>query len=155
RRSPGTTRSPLPLEEGAFDRVLCSLVADHIADLAGLFRELRRLCRAGGFVVFSAPHPALLLRGVRARFIDPRTGRRVRPVSYPHQLADYLRAAVGAGLALDRVSEHVVDKALADRCARARPYLGWPLLLLLRLAPGARASPWLTRCGCPGKTVRA
>jgi hypothetical protein len=44
---------------------------------------------------------------------------------------------VDAGLALDRVSEHRVDEALADRCARARPYLGWPLLLLLRLAPAS------------------
>jgi malonyl-CoA O-methyltransferase len=128
--------TPLPLEAGLFDRVLCSLVGDHIADLAALFRELRRLCRADGFVVFTAPHPAILLRGVRARFIDPGTGRRVSPLSYPHQLSDYLTAAVGAGLALDRVSEHAVDEALADRCARARPYLGWPLLLLLRLAVG-------------------
>jgi malonyl-CoA O-methyltransferase len=127
---------PLPLASAAFDRVLCCLVTEHIADLAGLFGELRRLCRPDGFVVVSAMHPALLLRGVQARFIDPATGRRVSPFSYPHQMADYVMAAVRAGLALDHLSEHPVDDALAARSARGRKYLGWPMLLLMRLAPG-------------------
>ncbi|PYO55514.1 MAG: hypothetical protein DMD83_19260 [Candidatus Rokuibacteriota bacterium] len=36
---------PLPLAGGAFDCVLCCLVAEHIPDLAALFRELGRVCK--------------------------------------------------------------------------------------------------------------
>jgi malonyl-CoA O-methyltransferase len=131
---------PLPLKSESFDRVLCCLVADHIADLHGFFRDLRRLCRPGGCVVFSVMHPAMLLRGVQARFIDPDTGRRVSPLSFPHQIADYVMAAVRAGLTLDHMSEHALDSALAPHSPRGRKYLGWPLLLLLRLSPGQRPS---------------
>jgi malonyl-CoA O-methyltransferase len=127
---------PLPLPPAAFDRILCCLVADHIADLEKLFRELRRLCRTGGSVLFSVMHPAMLLRGVQARFIDPGSGRRVSPLSYPHQVADYVMAAVRAGLTLHHLSEHAVDAALAARSPRGNRYLGWPLLLLMQLVPG-------------------
>src|SRR3989440_1878490 len=65
---------PLPLPNAAFDRVLCCLVLDHIADVDSLFAELRRLCRPNGFVNISVMHPAMLLRGVQARFTDPETG---------------------------------------------------------------------------------
>jgi malonyl-CoA O-methyltransferase len=127
---------PLPLPAGAFHRVLCCLVADHIADLEALFRELRRLCGSDGMILFSVMHPAMMLRGVRARFIDPATGRRTYVASYPHEISDYVMAAVRAGLALDHLSEHAVDEALASRSERARRYLGWPLLFLMRLSQG-------------------
>lgn len=127
---------PLPLETAAFDRVLCCLVIDHIADLVGLFREGKRICRPDGFLVTSVVHPAMMLRGVQARFRDPATGREIRPQSCPHQIADYVMAATGAGLVFDHLSEHVVDAELAARCPRGQKYLGWPLLLLMRLRPG-------------------
>jgi malonyl-CoA O-methyltransferase len=126
---------PLPLDAGSFDRVLCCLVLDHIPNLVGLFQELGRICRPRGFVIVSVVHPAMLLRGVQARFIDPASGCRVRLQSYPHQIADYVMAAVRAGLVLDHLSEHAVDQALADRSERAQKYLDWPLLFLMRLAP--------------------
>jgi malonyl-CoA O-methyltransferase len=125
--------NPLPLESNSFDRVLCCLVVDHIADLNAFFRELHRLCRPGGFVLVSTMHPAMLLRGVQARFIDPVSERRIYPESYPHQTADYVMSAVRAGLTLDHLSEHSVDAELAARSARAAKYLDWPLLLLMRL----------------------
>jgi hypothetical protein len=45
-------------------------------------------------------------------------------------------AAIRAGLALEHVSEHAADAALAARSPRAAKYLGWPMLLLLKLVPG-------------------
>jgi len=126
---------PLPFEDGTFDRVVCGLVVDHIADLDGLFREMHRVCRPSGFVVVSVMHPAMMLRGVQARFKDPATGRETRPASCPHQLSDYIMAAVQAGLTFDHLSEHAVDEALANRLERARKYLGWPMLFLMRLEP--------------------
>ena len=127
---------PLPLANGAFDRVVCGLVLEHIADVRTLFSELRRICRADGFLVISAMHPAMMLRGITARFTDPATGRETRPHSHAHQISDFVMAAVHAGLMLDRLSEHVVDEALAARMERARRYLGWPMLFMMRLRPG-------------------
>ena len=44
-------------------------------------------------------------------------------------------AAVRAGLRIDHISEHVVPDELATRMERARRYVGWPMLLMLRLRP--------------------
>lgn len=125
----------LPLADRAFDRVLSCLVLDHIGDLAAFFAECRRICRPDGFVLVSVMHPALMLRGIQARFIDPDTGRDVRPRSHPNTIADYVMGALQAGLRLDHLSEHVVDAELASRAPRAVKYVGWPLLLLLRCRP--------------------
>ena len=45
-------------------------------------------------------------------------------------------AAIRSGLTTEHVGEHAVDAALAARSPRAAKYLGWPMLLLLKLAPG-------------------
>jgi 2-polyprenyl-3-methyl-5-hydroxy-6-metoxy-1,4-benzoquinol methylase len=127
---------PLPLQSAAFDRVLCCLVVEHIANLDSFFGELRRLCKPDGFAIVSALHPAMGLRGVQARFIDPATGRRVCPRSYPHQISDYVMAGLRAGLTLSHLSEHRVDAALAARSPRGSKYLGWPLLLLMQFLRG-------------------
>jgi ubiquinone/menaquinone biosynthesis C-methylase UbiE len=127
---------PFPLESAAFDRVFCCLVLDHISELDRFFRELRRLCRPSGWVVISVMHPAMSLRGVQARFIEPRSGRRISPAGHAHCMSTYLMAAIRAGLTLEHVSEHVVDAALASRSPRAGKYLGWPMLLMMKLVPG-------------------
>ncbi len=122
-----------PLADGAFERVVCGLVVEHIADLPFFFGELGRICRTDGFIVVSAMHPAMFLRGISARFSDPATGRETRPQSHPHHISDLVMAALGAGLRLDHISEHAVDAALAARLPRAEKYVGWPMLVMLRL----------------------
>ena len=126
----------LPFDDASFDRVVCGLVLEHIADTGRFLAELQRVCRPDGFLVLSAMHPAMMLRGITARFTDPQSGRETRPQSYPHQISDYVMAAVHAGLRIDHISEHVVPEALAARMERARRYVGWPMLLMLRLRPG-------------------
>jgi hypothetical protein len=76
-----------------------------------------------------------MLRGVQARFTDPATGRQTRPYSAPHQICDYVMAAVRADLRIDHLSEHAIDEAVAAVSPRARRYLGWPMLLLMGLRP--------------------
>jgi malonyl-CoA O-methyltransferase len=123
---------PLPFPTAAFDRVLCCLVLDHINDLQNFFAELRRVCRESGFVIISVMHPAMSLRGIQARFIEPGSGRRIGLASYEHQVSDYLMAAMRVGLILEHVSEQAVDAELVARSDRAEKYLGWPMLLLIR-----------------------
>jgi malonyl-CoA O-methyltransferase len=79
-------------------------------------------------------HPAMMLKGVQARFTDPASGRETRPASQPHQLSDYVMAALAAGARIEALSEHAADEALAQRVPRAARYIGWPLLLMIVLA---------------------
>ena len=132
--------APLPFPEHTFDRVLCALVLDHISNLNSLFGEMRRVCRPSGRVVITAMHPAMMLRGVQARFRDPQSGEEVRPASVPNQLSDYVMAAARAGFAFDHLSEHAVDEALANRLERARRYIGWPMLFLMALRPAPQSN---------------
>lgn len=126
----------LPLEDGAADRVLCCLVMEHVADLTALFRELGRACAPAprGAIIVSAMHPAMMLRGVQARFHDPRTGARTQPASLPHQVSDYVMAALSARLTIEHLGEHAVDDALATEHPRGARYVGWPMLLLMKLS---------------------
>ncbi len=126
---------PLPLRDHHFDRVICCLVLDHIHNVGGLFREMKRICRHDGFIAISVMHPAMMLRDVQAQFHDPVSGATVRPRSAPNQISDYVNAATASRLRIDHMSEHVIDEEVASRYSRAIKYLGWPVLLLFRLMP--------------------
>jgi len=129
------TDLPLPLPAGSFDRVLCALVVDHIAELADFFAELGRLCCDDGRIVVTVMHPAMMLKGTQARFVDPDTGRETRPESHASLIADYVNAAIESGVQILQVGERSVDDELAARIQRAEKYLGWPMLWWMELAP--------------------
>lgn len=124
----------LPFADRSFDRVLSALVLEHIADLHHFFGELRRVVRDDGWVVVSAMHPAMFLRGISAAFVDE-GGEEVRPRSYPMTLSDYVMAAVERGLVLREIRELSPDEGLAMRNERARKWIGWPAVVVLRLVP--------------------
>lgn len=141
-------RSRLPLADAAFDLGICCLVLDHIADVAALLREMRRVVKPGSPLVISTMHPAMMLVGTQARFQDPESGDRVYVESSPNQLSDYIRAAVANDLAIAHISEHAVDAELARALPRAEKYLGWPMLLMLKLrVPQAKAGAHSTAAG--------
>jgi ubiquinone/menaquinone biosynthesis C-methylase UbiE len=128
--------APLPFASGTFDRVLNALVLEHVRDLPPFFAELGRVCKPDGSIVLSAMHPAMMLRGVTARFVDD-AGEEIRPQSYPNQISDYVMASLAAGLRLLHISEHPVDADLAAQLPRAARYVGFPMLLTMKLAPTA------------------
>ncbi len=132
-------RERLAIDDASFDLVVCALVLDHIHDLERFFTELGRLCRPGGAIVATVMHPAMMLKGVQARFIDEQTGRRVSLESAPNTIADYVNAIVSVGLQIDRLEEHVVDETVVSRLPRGKPYLGWPICLAMRLRPEGEA----------------
>ncbi len=134
---------PLPFAPESFDRVVSCLVLEHVRDLDGFFREIARVCRRDGAAVLTAMHPAMMLRGVSARFVDPATGKQLRPQSHPNQLSDFVMAATRAGLRFDHMSEHAVNEELAQRSPRSRRYLGYPMLLMMRLSLAPDAKYWL------------
>jgi malonyl-CoA O-methyltransferase len=127
--------APLPFAPQSFDRVISCLVLDHVLELAAFFGELHRVCRDDGFIVVSVMHPAMMLKGVQARFRDPRTGEEVRPQSVDNQISDYVMGALNAGLRVRQLSEFSVGEDLVAKAPRAEKYLGWPMLLIMKLAP--------------------
>jgi malonyl-CoA O-methyltransferase len=123
----------LPFADGAFDVVVSGLVLEHLHDMGAFFGEARRVLKPGGRAIVSGMHPAMFLRDVRARFHDPQTGEKVEPGSVEHTIGDCVMAAVRAGFALAGIDEGAPDAAFAARCPRAAKYVGWPMLLVLRL----------------------
>ena len=124
---------PLPFASAAFDLVVSGLVLEHLRDLAAFFGEVRRVLRPGARAVVSAMHPAMLLRGSQARFTDPASGEVIQPGSFPHQLGDFVMAAVRAGLGLEGIDERAADADFATAYPRAAKYVGWPMVVVLAL----------------------
>jgi malonyl-CoA O-methyltransferase len=131
---------PLPLPNETFDLVVSGLVLEHLRDLAGFFAEAHRVLRSSGRAVVSAMHPAMFLRGGQARFTDPASGEVVQPGSLPHQLGDFVIAAVRAGFALESIGEHAPDARFAARYPRAETYVRWPMLVIMQMQAGMRLS---------------
>ncbi len=123
-----------PFADAAYDLVVSFLVLEHISDLSRFFANCRRACRPSGFLYFTAMHPAMVLRGVQARYTEV-SGRKVYPKGYPYRISDYVNAAIGAGLRVSRITEHTADRSHVSALPRARKYEGWPLLLTLTFYP--------------------
>jgi len=123
----------LPFADGTFDRVVSGLVLEHLRDLDPFFAEARRVLRPGGRAVVSGMHPAMFLRNTRAHFHDPLTSETVEPGSVEHTIGDCVMAAVRAGFSFAGIDEQSPDADFAERYSRAAKYVGWPMLLVLRL----------------------
>lgn len=132
-------QAPLPLASATCARVVSGLVLEHLRDLPAFFAEVARVLAPGGIAVVSTIHPAMRLKGTRARFTHPGSGEVVHVEGEPQTFAAIVLAALGSGLHLDDMQEHAPDAALAARFPRAEKYVGWPMLLLLRLRRRATA----------------
>lgn len=123
----------LPCGDGLFDLVVAGLVLEHLSALRAFFAEIERVLAPRGRALLSTLHPAMRLRGTRARFTDPETGLVTHVEGEPQAFAPLVLAALHGGLALTHLSEHAPEPELARRFPRAEKYIGWPMLLVLGL----------------------
>ncbi|MGB0714450.1 MAG: class I SAM-dependent methyltransferase [Phycisphaerae bacterium] len=129
----------LPTNDGRYDRVVCALVLDHVHDLSAFFSQLRAKCRDDGVIIVTVMHPAMSLKGVRARFIDPDQQRRVEVESAVHTISDYVMAVTHNQLHIVQIEEHPMNQQVADQYPRGAKYLHWPILLAMSLSRKANA----------------
>lgn len=127
-------RLPFPFAADSFERVISALVFDHVAEIDAVLSEMARVCRPDGFVIVTGMHPAVMLLGRQANFTDS-TGAEIRPASVPNQISNYVMAASRAGLKIVEMIEQSATPELAAITSKAEKYLGWPLLLAMKLTP--------------------
>jgi SAM-dependent methyltransferase len=120
-----------PFRDGAFDVVLCALVGEHLDRLDIVTREMRRVLAPGGRAVFSVYHPAMAEAGKEANFQRDETEYRLGAVR--HTLADYATAFELAGFSGISVDEYVGDERLARVEPAAARFVGFPLLVVIRV----------------------
>ncbi|MDJ0763908.1 MAG: class I SAM-dependent methyltransferase [Myxococcota bacterium] len=123
----------LPLESGVFDLAISCLVIEHLPNINRVFKELARICKAGGKVIVSDFHPEMIRRGYHARFRKASGGQKYQIEGMHRSVSEYVMAALNAGLQIQHISEHIVDQALVRRTQSAKQWLGQPLLLVLKL----------------------
>lgn len=85
------------------DLVTCSLVMEHISDIARLFKEVVAHLKIGGYFYICELHPYKQYNGSKARF-QTEQGTVISDC-YVHHISDYLLAAEANNLALHRLDE--------------------------------------------------
>ncbi|MBF0426745.1 MAG: methyltransferase domain-containing protein [Magnetococcales bacterium] len=97
----------LPLATGSFDLVVSNMVLHWCADLLGVFREVRRVLRPGGFFLFTLSGRATLreLRHALAELDRARHGR-----TWPRVLTTPDMLQIGDQLAASGLATPVMDR---------------------------------------------
>ena len=114
------------LPAATYDLCTQALADEHLADLAPLYREVRRVSRPGGAFVIVGYHPQFLMAGMPTHF-DRVPGEPITIRSYVHLLSDHVRAAHAAGWTLVEMDEGLVDDAWLAKKPQWRPYAGLPV----------------------------
>jgi len=137
----------LPFETGSFDLIVCLWVLEHLDQPDVVFKEVRRVLRAGGHFVFLTPNlrnPLLLMNRLAKAL--PQLQRRILPRLYGRQEVDTFpvryranRAAAIRELALRNGLEVASLKAVADPTYLAlNPLMFRASVLTERLLPASR-----------------
>ena len=120
---------PLPFENERFDAVLCALIGEHLNELSLALREMHRVLRAGGRLVFSVYHPEMAAAGKEANF--ERSGVEYRLGAYRYSVANYANLLEDAGFSKPARHEFLGDERLVKSVPSATKLLGFPVLLVL------------------------
>jgi SAM-dependent methyltransferase len=125
----------LPFADGAFDRVFCTEVLEHVLEPEAVVREMRRVLAPGGVAVVSVPNEALI--------------NRVKGVVFKLPLGRRLLGGGDGGYQVSQKMDdewhlHEFDRARLERAVAGRfavervvgiPSRALPLRLVARLRP--------------------
>ncbi|MCJ1371212.1 hypothetical protein MMC20_002427 [Loxospora ochrophaea] len=104
--------------------IISTLVLEHIP-LTTFFSTVSMLLRPADYLLVTNMHPEMGGKS-QAGFLDPKSGQKVRPVSYAHRIEDVVQEARRWGLEVDgKVQERSIDESLAEMLGtRARKWVG-------------------------------
>ncbi len=118
---------PLPVDPAIADLVVITLVLEHIEAIEPVFGEAARILKQGGELVVCELHPFRQILGKQAHFDDAGTGEQVAIPAFHHDVGDYVRAMVVAGLVVTDLTDwrdgggsdtSEVPRLLAMRCQK-------------------------------------
>lgn len=114
------------LPPGEYDLVTCSLVDEHLPQLAPLYREARRLIGAAGTFIVVGYHPFFMMASGMPTHFDGDDGP-VAIETYVHLPSDHVAAARDAGLVAAELVEAVIDDEWIRRKPKWERYREWPI----------------------------
>jgi SAM-dependent methyltransferase len=100
------------LDSAAYDLVVCVLVDEHLAELAPLYAEARRLLRDNGSFVIVGVHPYFLMAVGMPTHFDGPGGEPVAIETHLHLPSEHMAAAGAAGLVGREIHEALIDDDL-------------------------------------------
>jgi ubiquinone/menaquinone biosynthesis C-methylase UbiE len=110
-----------PCEDEAYDLIVCSLVLEHIEDLAFIFAEAFRVLSEGGKFLLNELHPFKQYEGKKARF--DRDEEVIEVDAFVHHLSDFVHAASGNGFTLLELNEWWHEKDSPSKPPRLISFL--------------------------------
>lgn len=93
-----------PGNDGEFDIIVCSLVLEHIEDLAFIFSEAARVLQNKGSFFVNELHPFKQYEGSKARFY--REDETIEVEAFVHHISEFTNAATPNGLTLVKLNEY-------------------------------------------------
>jgi ubiquinone/menaquinone biosynthesis C-methylase UbiE len=93
-------REPWPVESATYDLVVENLVLEHIEHVGPFFSEAARVLKPMGQLYACELHPFRQLQGKVAQFRSAQTGEKVHVRAHLHDVSEFLRAGLKAGLRL-------------------------------------------------------
>ena len=92
-----------------YDLITTSLVDEHLADLAPLYRESARLARPGAAHVLVGYHPFFIMKTGMPTHFDAPSGEPIAIETHVHLLSEHVTCALAAGWQLAEMHEQVID----------------------------------------------
>ena len=118
----------LPFENERFDAVLCALIGEHLNELPFALREMHRVLRANGRLVFSVYHPEMAAAGKEANF--ERSGVEYRLGAHRYTIEDYENLLDDTCFEDPARHEFLGDERLVRSVPSATKLLGFPVLMV-------------------------
>jgi SAM-dependent methyltransferase len=119
------------LPTASYDLVTTSLVDEHLADLAPLYREAARLARPDAVYVLIGFHPFFIMKtGMPTHFEAP-SGEPIAIETHVHLMSDHVRSAHAVGWRLAEMHEQLIDDRWVETKASWAAYRDCPISFAL------------------------